>query len=123
MASPDIGAAVADVLGSSGDPTVLEYITSCLEDFELGDDGEEAFESFGPMMVRMPLSHPLWHLELTKPVPSSALMVTCAQTLQSRTATSACLYGEGWPPCCRLMRAWWQTMQLRGRPARSSQPG
>lgn len=53
MASPDIEAAVADVLGSSGDPTVLEYITSCLEDFDLGDGGEEAYESFGPMMVRM----------------------------------------------------------------------
>lgn len=53
MAAPDIDAAVRAVLGSGGDPTVLEYITSCLDGFDLGDDGEEAFDSFGPMMVRM----------------------------------------------------------------------
>lgn len=52
MAAPDVEAAVRDVLGSGGDPTVLEYITSCLDDFDFGDGGEEAFESFGPMMVR-----------------------------------------------------------------------
>lgn len=41
-----------DVLGGGGDPTVLEYITSCLDGFDFGDDGEEAYDSFGPMMVR-----------------------------------------------------------------------
>ena len=44
--------AVGDVLGTAGDPTVLDYICGCLEDFEFGEDaGEEAFDSFGAMMV------------------------------------------------------------------------
>ncbi len=51
MAAADNEAAVRDVLGAGGDPTVLEYITSCLEDFDMSDGGAEAFESFGPMMV------------------------------------------------------------------------
>mmetsp|Transcript_19452 Transcript_19452/g.58771 ORF Transcript_19452/g.58771 Transcript_19452/m.58771 type:complete len:828 (+) Transcript_19452:417-2900(+) len=48
----DVRTAVGEVLGSGGDPTVLDYICGCLEDFEFGDDaGEEAFDSFGAMMV------------------------------------------------------------------------
>lgn len=50
----DVRTAVGEVLGSGGDPTVLDYICGCLEDFEFGDDaGEEAFDSFGAMMVRL----------------------------------------------------------------------
>lgn len=48
-----VRAAVEEVLGPGGDPTVLDYICGCLEDFDFGEDaGEEAFDSFGAMMVR-----------------------------------------------------------------------
>ncbi len=48
-----VRAAVEEVLSPGGDPTVLDYICGCLEDFDFGEDaGEEAFDSFGAMMVR-----------------------------------------------------------------------
>ena len=83
---------MADVLGSSGDPTVLEYITSCLEDFDLGDGGEEAYESFGPMMVCMRLSHLLSKLERNSgscAIVSAAIM--CSYAAQQHTSTASCV--------------------------------
>ncbi len=49
----DVRAALDAAVGSGGDPTVLDYISSCLEDFDFGDGGsvDEAYEAFGPMMV------------------------------------------------------------------------
>ena len=88
MASHDIEAAVGEVLGSSGDPTVLEYITSCLEDFDLGDGGKEAYESFGPMMVcRLPSN---MRSSMSTPILSMPGNLTAPARL--RRSTSACLY-------------------------------
>lgn len=41
-------------LFSKGDATILDYICGILEDehFEFGEDGEEAYESIGPFLVR-----------------------------------------------------------------------
>ena len=46
---------VEDIVGSRGDPTVLEYVISVLEDgdFEFGPDGQEAYEAFGEMLVSL----------------------------------------------------------------------
>ncbi|KAL4442757.1 hypothetical protein ABPG77_006751 [Micractinium sp. CCAP 211/92] len=45
--------AVTSVLGSGGDEAVLDYVAGVLEDedFEWGEDAEEAFETFGEMLV------------------------------------------------------------------------
>ncbi|KAL4424205.1 hypothetical protein ABPG75_001506 [Micractinium tetrahymenae] len=45
--------AVTSVLGSTGDEAVLDYVAGVLEDedFEWGEDAEEAFEAFGEMLV------------------------------------------------------------------------
>ena len=44
---------VESTVGTEGDETVLEYVVSILEDgeFEFGTDGEEAFETFGAVLV------------------------------------------------------------------------
>ena len=44
------------VVGTKGDDTVFEYVVSILEDgdFEFGPDGEDAFESFGAVLVHIP---------------------------------------------------------------------
>lgn len=49
----DVRAAVESVIGKKGDETIIDYIVSCVEDddFEFGEDGEEAFENLGDMMV------------------------------------------------------------------------
>jgi ATP-binding cassette subfamily F protein 3 len=54
MAPPDVRKALEHVLGNNGDATVFDYCISMLEDedFEWGDDAEEAFESLGPFLVR-----------------------------------------------------------------------
>ena len=53
MTAPDAAAAVATVLGSAGDPTVRDYIASCLADGEGEDwgDAEAIEEAFGDMLV------------------------------------------------------------------------
>lgn len=50
----DVRQALEAVFGSKADPDVLDYLISCLsdEDFEWGDDAQEAYEAFGEMMVR-----------------------------------------------------------------------
>lgn len=55
---PDVEAAVKEIVGTSGDADVLNYVISILEDesFEFGDDAEEAFEAIGPVLVRTTLS-------------------------------------------------------------------
>ena len=55
MPSPeDVKAIVTDVVGTSGDPTVLEYVIACLEagDFEYGPGGSLCYDAFGEMLVR-----------------------------------------------------------------------
>ena len=44
---------VEDVVGNKGDDTVFEYVVSILEDgeFEFGQDGKDAFEAFGAVLV------------------------------------------------------------------------
>lgn len=51
---PDVEAAVKEIVGTSGDADVLNYVISILDDesFEFGDDAEEAFEAIGPLLVR-----------------------------------------------------------------------
>ena len=43
-----------DVLGSAGDPDVLEYVAGSLEDgdFDYGNEGQEAYEAFAGVLVR-----------------------------------------------------------------------
>lgn len=52
-ASRDVGAVVREVVGSSGDQDVIEYVIGVLEDesFEFGDDAIEASEALGPLLV------------------------------------------------------------------------
>ena len=47
---------VEQVIGTTGDDTVFEYVVSILEDgeFEFGSDGEEAFDAFGAGLVTVP---------------------------------------------------------------------
>jgi|LakMenEpi03Aug12_release.lakeMendotaPanAssembly.Ray.scaffolds.fasta_scaffold1194495_2 hypothetical protein len=54
---PSVEAAVKEIVGTSGDADVLNYVISILDDesFEFGDDAEEAFEAIGHLLVR-PLS-------------------------------------------------------------------
>ncbi len=57
MPSPaEVRQVVEDVCGTKGDDTVFEYVVSILEDgeFEFGPDGEDAFEAFGAVLVRIP---------------------------------------------------------------------
>lgn len=44
-----------DVLGSHGDPDVLEYVAGSLEDgnFDYGNEGQEAYEAFAGVLVRI----------------------------------------------------------------------
>jgi hypothetical protein len=60
---PDVEAAVKEIVGTSGDADVLNYVISMLDDesFEFGDDAEEAFEAIGPLLVRTNL---LYHVLL-----------------------------------------------------------
>ncbi len=50
----DVRRVVEEVVGSAGDATVLDYLVGCLEldDSDLGEDGEEAYDGFGSMLVR-----------------------------------------------------------------------
>lgn len=51
----DVRGVIHDVLGSHGhDETILDYIVAVLEDehFEYGQDGQEAFEQLGGILVR-----------------------------------------------------------------------
>lgn len=45
---------VEDVVGTKGDDTVFEYVLSIVEDpdFDFGEDGADAFEAFGAVLVR-----------------------------------------------------------------------
>ena len=51
---PATRAAVEEVIGSHGDPTVLEYVINVLDDddFDFGPGGREAYDAFGEMLVR-----------------------------------------------------------------------
>jgi hypothetical protein len=51
---PDVEAAVKEIVGTSGDDDVLNYVISILDDesFEFGDDAEDAFEAIGALLVR-----------------------------------------------------------------------
>lgn len=54
MPSPaEVRQVVEKVCGTKGDDTVFEYVVSILEDgeFELGPNGEDAFEAFGAVLV------------------------------------------------------------------------
>lgn len=44
---------VEDVVGTKGDDIVFDYVVSIVDDneFEFGQDGEEAFETFGAVLV------------------------------------------------------------------------
>lgn len=52
--APAIREQVLSVLGSGGEPAVLDYLVACLEDddFHLGPDGEDAYDAFAPVLVR-----------------------------------------------------------------------
>jgi hypothetical protein len=52
MAS-SVEATVREVLGSSGDQDVLNYVVDVLadEEFEFGEDAAEAFDALGPLLV------------------------------------------------------------------------
>ena len=51
----DAEATFREILGTNGDPEVLDYIVSVLgdESFEFGDDCEEALDALGPLLVSM----------------------------------------------------------------------
>lgn len=53
MTGVDVRAAVLQVLGTSGDVDMIDYCVSMLEDedFEWGEDCEDAAENLGPFMV------------------------------------------------------------------------
>lgn len=55
MGAVSIRQIVEEVVGTAGDATVLDYLVSCLEleDNDFGSDGEEAYEGFGSMLVRV----------------------------------------------------------------------
>ena len=55
---PDVEAAVKEIVGTSGDADVLNYVISILDDdsFEFGDDAEDAMEAIGHLLVRRTLS-------------------------------------------------------------------
>lgn len=93
------------VLGDKGDRTVREYVIRCLEDvdFHLGEDGEEAFDAFAPVLVRYGCEHP----SMTARQPQNRLRSTgeCAQMkmlLQRHAASlpscSAGMHQRRWPP-------------------------
>ena len=77
---------VEQVVGTKGDDTVFEYVVSILEDgeFEFGSDGEEAFDAFGAVLVRLHLDtmHELTHSTSTRRY-SLASQVQFAFILQS----------------------------------------
>ena len=53
VAQSDVSAVVEELVGKSGDPTVLDYVISVLEDedFDFGPSGQEAYDAFGEMLV------------------------------------------------------------------------
>ncbi|KAK9804716.1 hypothetical protein WJX72_001738 [[Myrmecia] bisecta] len=53
MPADEARPALERLVGSSGDPAILDYVVSILEDadFEFGRDGEEAYEAFGEILV------------------------------------------------------------------------
>ena len=61
---------VTDVIGTKGDDTVFDYVVSIVDDneFEFGQDGEEAFETFGAVLVSMTLLFLLTPLRVTSVV-------------------------------------------------------
>lgn len=56
MVAVDVRQTVANLCGTKGDETIREYITAVLElgDFDFGREGENAYESFGQMLVFPP---------------------------------------------------------------------
>ena len=63
---------VHDTVGSKGDPDVLDYIVRSLEDgdFDYGEDGQEAIDAFGEMLV-----------SYTEHLQSCCLLVAAVETL------------------------------------------
>lgn len=61
---------VTDVIGTKGDDTVFDYVVSIVDDneFEFGQDGEEAFETFGAVLVSLTLFFLLTPLRVTSVV-------------------------------------------------------
>lgn len=58
-------AAVAELIGTSGDIAISNYVAAVLElqDFDLGRDGESAYEMFGQMLVSLvapEAGHVIW---------------------------------------------------------------
>ena len=49
----DIDQIVAEFCGTAGDETIRTYIAAVLKlgDFDFGREGENAYDSFGPMLV------------------------------------------------------------------------
>lgn len=49
----DIEKTVAELCGTAGDETIRTYIAAVLKlgDFDFGREGENAYDSFGPMLV------------------------------------------------------------------------
>ena len=52
---PAVQPTVVELCGTRGDDTIREYIAAVLElgDFDFGRDGENAFELFGQLLVRI----------------------------------------------------------------------
>ena len=48
------GTVVQELLGGRGDSAVVDYIKNVLEDgeFDYGDEGQDAYDAFGEMLVR-----------------------------------------------------------------------
>lgn len=46
---------IQDTVGSRGDPDVLDYVVRSLEDgdFDYGEEGQEAYDAFGEMLVNV----------------------------------------------------------------------
>ncbi len=49
----EVHTAVRDIIGDAGDPTVLEYLVSCLElEDETAKDAAQMYANYGDMLVR-----------------------------------------------------------------------
>jgi hypothetical protein len=90
---------VVHELFPKGDETILEYICGVLEDehFEFGEDGEEAFESIGPFLVRIVgiLDTYLLHLNSNSCITSAKNMTSLLMNFSLLQIDGGCCEGEG----------------------------
>ena len=81
----EVHTAVRDIIGDAGDPTVLEYLVSCLElEDETAKDATQMYSNYGDMLVRS-ASPPMI---AERPAPTTSSAHACMHACRTNAAYS-----------------------------------